>query len=164
MPKNRHLNLCGLKALPIMVLAASLCILLATPLGAALLKDSEPSKATEAPKAKDALAASKAPALSSPAAIPLPDVAKRSIGVTNLLRSIKTRLTRSAEIEDIRIQLPGVSGTVDEQFVTTRSFIQDWVSFEVLQAQQQIWEETQRHMSPHGWTCSRVGPPASKMP
>jgi hypothetical protein len=83
------------------------------------------------------------PAPVSSPVIPVPDVAKRAMEVSNALRTFSIKPASSPEIETIRKQLPGVNRDIEQQVAATRRIILEEASLETLQSQQQLWESLQ---------------------
>jgi hypothetical protein len=79
----------------------------------------------------------------SPAAIPVAEVATRAAEVASLLREITTRLAPSPEIDTIEKNLPGLHKLIDLELAAAKSILQGQPSLDMLQAQQQLWQQRQ---------------------
>jgi hypothetical protein len=89
----------------------------------------------------------KTPAAAARAVITVADVATRATEVANLLRTFSTKLAPSAQIEAIGTSLPLVSADIDRQLAVTMKTLREQPTLEILQAEQQLWEQKQVRMS-----------------
>jgi potassium efflux system protein len=81
------------------------------------------------------------------AAIPVAEVATRATEASNLLRTLNTQLAPSPEIETIRNGLPEVSKNMLVELNWTRTILEAQPSLETIQAQQNLWQRRQLHLS-----------------
>ena len=91
------------------------------------------------------------PKPSPPPAVVIPpsEVATKAAEVSSLLRTMNTLLVQTREIDTIERQITGVSRDIDLQLAKTQKILQELPSLETLQAQQQLWQGTQRQVD--GW-------------
>jgi potassium-dependent mechanosensitive channel len=89
------------------------------------------------------------PAPAAPATIPLADIATRATEVSNLLGTLTTGATPSAQIENIAKTLPELSEKLDAQFVATTKSLEAEPTLETLQNEQQQWQSAQLQAT--GW-------------
>jgi potassium efflux system protein len=91
-----------------------------------------------------------APAPPPATAIPQDEVATRATEVVNFLHTLTTNLAPSPPaIEMIQHSLLEVRGQIDQEFVGTMNALQEQPTFEMLQAQRQLWERQQLQAT--GW-------------
>jgi len=91
----------------------------------------------------------KVPAPPSPEAIPVPEIATQATEVSDLLRTLLSKLAPSLEIEKIQYFLPRVSGQIDSKLLDTTRLLEEQPTLEALQAQHQAWQQLELETS--GW-------------
>jgi hypothetical protein len=83
------------------------------------------------------------------AVVPVAEVVTQATEVSNLLRTLSTKLAPSPEIDTIHKMLPEVSGTLDLEIAATINSLQKQPSLALLQTQQQLWQR--RQLQTTGW-------------
>src|ERR1700745_605727 len=119
------------------ILFGTLLSFLAVPSNAAEQKIAETSKAPTS--------ATLVP--SPPSGIPVEEIAMQATQVGDLLRGFTRNLAARNEIEAIQKFLPPVSVDISLELKSTANILKEQPSLEMLQAQEQIWQQRQSQLT-----------------
>src|SRR5262249_942961 len=79
--------------------------------------------------------------------VPVAEVERQATEVSKLLRTLSAQVVTSPAIDTIDRVLPEASGTIDLQLAVTSPLLQGQPTLELLQTQQQLWQQRQQQMT-----------------